>query len=136
MQDSESSSTWPGRAGPSKNVSDRPKTTSDSTTTKSVPGTPGTGISPSSCSPTPSSPSPHTTLKKGAPTHHTTSPAGQSIQHVDRTGNHSTHPPAPDRAHPRRNPPTAQPRPAQRTRNPPRPALVNLSALAPSASPP
>src|SRR5664280_213682 len=49
----ENSSTWRGRAGPSKNVSDPPRMRLDSTTTRSAPGTPGTDISPSPYSLTP-----------------------------------------------------------------------------------
>src|SRR2546430_1701838 len=44
--DSENSSTWPERGGPSKNVSEPARTKSDSTTTRSAPGTPGTDYHP------------------------------------------------------------------------------------------
>ncbi len=102
----------------------------------STPGTPGIDISPSPCSPTLSSPSPHTKPKKGAPKRHATRPAGELIQRVDRTRDHSTRPPTPDRAHPRRNPSTTHPRSQQPTGNPPRPTLVDLSAPTSSPDPP
>jgi SRSO17 transposase len=84
-QDSQSLSAWPERAGPSKSASDPAKMKSDSTTTKSAPGTPGTDISPSRSSPTPSSPSPHTQPKKGAPASRTTKQTRQSTRQADRT---------------------------------------------------
>src|SRR5664280_2335606 len=76
----ENSSTWRGRAGPSKNVSDPPRMRLDSTTTRSAPGTPGTDISPSPYSPTPSWPSWHTQPKKRGRQR-----TGQPHQQEDRT---------------------------------------------------
>jgi hypothetical protein len=133
----ENSSTWRGRAGPSKNVSDPPRMRLDSTTTRSAPGTPGTDISPSPYSLTPSWPSWHTQPKKGAPTNRTTAPAGRSNRPAGRTGNHRpSHPPTSRRAHPCRNPSTPQPHSPRRTRRRPRPGMVNLAPLAPSPGPP
>ena len=133
----ESSSTWPGRAGPSKNVSDPPRMRSDSTTTRYAPGTLGTDISPSPCSPTPSSPSSHTQPKRGASAKRTTEPAGQTNRPASRTGDRRPSPPSTSRrAHPRRNPSTPQPHSPRRTRHHAGPALVNMAPLAPSPDPP
>uniref|UniRef100_UPI001EF42303 IS701 family transposase n=1 Tax=Frankia sp. CiP3 TaxID=2880971 RepID=UPI001EF42303 len=68
-RDSGNVSRWPGRAGPSKNVSDPVRMMSDSTTTRFEPGMPGIGISLSPCLPTPFWLSSHTSPKKGICTH-------------------------------------------------------------------
>jgi hypothetical protein len=56
---------WPERAGGSRNASSRPRTKPAWTTTRSVPGGPGTPTSPCRCSPTPGSRSPGSWPQRG-----------------------------------------------------------------------